>query len=161
MPVKLKRFWPLFAACVFFLVPLFFEIGHSPSPEKQLDTFLQENHATAQEEEAYSFALHHPEVLEYIPCYCGCVRQGHKNNYNCFIKGNPQQRPQYPIFDRHGLVCPMCIQIALKSEKEFNAGDPLIQIRKDIDKMFEKYPKLKPTPTPMPPSSSTSPSQNH
>ena len=37
--------------------------------------------------EAYVFAAKHPEVLRYMPCYCGCEHPhtGHTNNYDCFI----------------------------------------------------------------------------
>lgn len=37
--------------------------------------------------EAYVFAAKHQDVLEYMPCYCGCEnpRFAHQNNYDCFI----------------------------------------------------------------------------
>lgn len=35
--------------------------------------------------EAYLFALAHPEVLQYMPCYCGCEEVGHGSNVDCFI----------------------------------------------------------------------------
>ena len=37
--------------------------------------------------EAYVFAAKHPEVLRYMPCYCGCEdpRTAHESNYDCFI----------------------------------------------------------------------------
>lgn len=37
--------------------------------------------------EAYVFAAKHPEVLEYMPCYCGCEhpRSAHESNYDCFV----------------------------------------------------------------------------
>lgn len=37
--------------------------------------------------EAYVFAAKHPEVLQYMPCYCGCEhpRSAHESNYDCFI----------------------------------------------------------------------------
>lgn len=36
--------------------------------------------------EAYAFAAEHSEVLDYMPCYCGCYENdGHINNTNCFI----------------------------------------------------------------------------
>lgn len=36
--------------------------------------------------EAYQFAVEHPEVLDYIPCYCGCYEEdGHTSNTNCFV----------------------------------------------------------------------------
>jgi hypothetical protein len=36
--------------------------------------------------EAYQFAVDHPEVLNYMPCYCGCFEEdGHTSNTNCFV----------------------------------------------------------------------------
>lgn len=43
--------------------------------------------------EAYVFAAKHPDVLQHMPCYCGCERPeygGHKSNYDCFINGIDQ-----------------------------------------------------------------------
>jgi Protein of unknown function with PCYCGC motif len=35
---------------------------------------------------AYKFAAEHPEVLSYVPCYCGCERSfGHRGNDDCFV----------------------------------------------------------------------------
>ncbi len=44
--------------------------------------------------EAYVFAAKHPEVLRYMPCYCGCEhpRTAHENNYDCFIDIIDQSR---------------------------------------------------------------------
>ncbi|MBW8862521.1 MAG: hypothetical protein JF601_09155 [Acidobacteria bacterium] len=36
---------------------------------------------------AYVFAAEHPEILGYVPCYCGCERSGHRGNDDCFISG--------------------------------------------------------------------------
>lgn len=36
--------------------------------------------------EAYRFALENSQVLEYIPCYCGCVNLGQTSNEACYIK---------------------------------------------------------------------------
>ena len=33
----------------------------------------------------YRFAAQHPEVLGYVPCYCGCERSGHRGNDDCFV----------------------------------------------------------------------------
>jgi hypothetical protein len=46
--------------------------------------------------EAYLFAAKHPEVLRYMPCYCGCEdpRSAHESNYDCFVD----------IIDRTGTV---------------------------------------------------------
>jgi hypothetical protein len=44
--------------------------------------------------EAYVFAAKHPEVLRYMPCYCGCEdpRFAHESNYDCFVNGVDQSR---------------------------------------------------------------------
>src|ERR1051325_10015250 len=34
---------------------------------------------------AYIFAAEHPEILSYVPCFCGCERGGHKGNEDCFV----------------------------------------------------------------------------
>lgn len=40
----------------------------------------------AEVQKAYRFALANPDVLERIPCYCGCNRVGHTNNVMCYIQ---------------------------------------------------------------------------
>lgn len=35
--------------------------------------------------ELYEFAARRPDVLRYMPCFCGCWRAGHRSNYDCFI----------------------------------------------------------------------------
>jgi len=34
---------------------------------------------------AFQFAAEHPEVLSYIPCFCGCEHGGHRGNEDCFV----------------------------------------------------------------------------
>jgi uncharacterized protein with PCYCGC motif len=33
----------------------------------------------------FAFAARHPEVLNHIPCFCGCQARGHKDNDDCFV----------------------------------------------------------------------------
>src|SRR2546426_5196341 len=33
----------------------------------------------------YQFAAEHPEVVSYVPCYCGCERAGHRGSEDCFV----------------------------------------------------------------------------
>lgn len=33
----------------------------------------------------YVFAARRPDVLRYLPCFCGCSNAGHRSNYDCFI----------------------------------------------------------------------------
>ncbi len=54
--------------------------------------------APAQVQDTYAFAVAHPEVLESVPCYCGCVSLGHASNRDCFIEGvAPDGKVTYDI----------------------------------------------------------------
>ena len=50
----------------------------------------------------YTFAARHPEVLHYVPCFCGCERSGHKDNDDCFIRSRDAKgRPEW---EEHGMT---------------------------------------------------------
>ena len=51
----------------------------------------------------YKFAAEHPEVLGYIPCYCGCDRQGHKGNDDCFV-AERNANGDAAAWDSHGMT---------------------------------------------------------
>jgi hypothetical protein len=34
----------------------------------------------------YRFAVDRPDVLQYMPCFCGCGRLGHRDNRHCYVK---------------------------------------------------------------------------
>lgn len=51
----------------------------SALPQKMQD-------APAQVREAYQFALANQDILKYIPCYCGCGREGHTSVKDCFVQ---------------------------------------------------------------------------
>lgn len=54
--------------------------------------------APAQVQDTYAFAVAHPEVLQYLPCYCGCVSVGHTSNRDCFIQAiAPDGKVTYDI----------------------------------------------------------------
>ena len=50
----------------------------------------------------YSFAARHPEVLHYVPCFCGCQNAGHKDNDDCFIKSRDANGR--PTWEPHGMT---------------------------------------------------------
>jgi protein-disulfide isomerase len=50
-------------------------------------------------QEAYRFALDNPEVLEVIPCYCGCGSVGHMNNRMCYVRS--ESADGQVVFDDH------------------------------------------------------------
>lgn len=37
-------------------------------------------------QEAYRYAVANPGVLQYFPCYCGCVEDGHTSNKDCYLR---------------------------------------------------------------------------
>jgi hypothetical protein len=51
---------------------------------------------------AYEFAALHPEVLKYVPCYCGCEQSGHQHNESCFI-GSRDAQGRVVSWDLHGM----------------------------------------------------------
>ena len=64
---------------------------------------------------AYQFAARHPEVLKHMPCFCGCERNGHGSNEDCFVarrnaNGSPEWSP-------HGIGCGICIDVALAAQQ--------------------------------------------
>jgi hypothetical protein len=45
---------------------------------------------------AYAFAARREDIVQYIPCYCGCERQGHHSLHDCFVKAQtPAGAPQW------------------------------------------------------------------
>ena len=50
----------------------------------------------------YEFAARRPDVMRYVPCFCGCERNGHKDNEDCFVSARAADgRPEW---DTHGLA---------------------------------------------------------
>ena len=50
----------------------------------------------------YTFAARHPEVLHYVPCFCGCQSSGHRGNDDCFVKS--RGRKGVPTWEPHGMT---------------------------------------------------------
>ena len=96
---------------------------------------------------AYRFALERPDVMMWMPCYCGCGQHSdHKSARNCFVKDATNSGEP---FDPHGAGCAMCVGIALDVKALTEEGRSLRGIRAFID---EKYSPLgEGTDTPLPP----------
>jgi len=94
----------------------------------------------------YANAAQNKELLENIPCYCGCGESaGHKNNYDCFILEN--KKDGKVVWDDHGTKCGVCLEIAAQSVSDLESGKSIKQIRQSIDEKY-KSGYAKPTPTP-------------
>ncbi|WP_226585559.1 PCYCGC domain-containing protein [Halobacillus litoralis] len=94
----------------------------------------------------YAAAAQHEELLENMPCYCGCGESvGHKNNYDCFVHDSKEDGSI--VWDDHGTKCGVCLEIAAQSIKQLQDGKSLEEIRKNIDDSYENG-YAEPTPTP-------------
>lgn len=49
----------------------------------------------------YEFAGRFPEILKYVPCYCGCETSGHPHNESCFVRARNAQG-DVTAWDLHG-----------------------------------------------------------
>ena len=99
-------------------------------------------------QQAYEFAARHPEVLQYVPCYCGCERIGHTANHSCFVKSRAANG-QVTEWDSHGIGCSVCLQVGLDAMALFNQGLKPTAIRDAIDKKYAAgFPSSTPTPRP-------------
>ena len=99
-------------------------------------------------QQVYEFAARHPEVLQYVPCYCGCEREGHVANHSCFVKSRAANG-QVTQWDSHGIGCAICLDVGLEAMTLFNSGSRPAAIRAAIDKKYGSR-FLSSTPTPRP-----------
>ncbi|KXG09786.1 PCYCGC motif-containing lipoprotein [Anoxybacillus rupiensis] len=93
----------------------------------------------------YQQAAQHRELLESIPCYCGCGQSaGHKNNYDCFVYEN--KKDGTVVWDDHATKCGVCLEIAAESITAYEQGKSISEIRSMIDAKY-KEGYAEPTPT--------------
>lgn len=88
------------------------------------------------------------DLLEWIPCYCGCGESaGHQSSRHCFV--HAYREDGTVVWDDHGTRCGVCLQIAAEAIRMRQEGKSVKEIREYID---EKYRDgyAAPTPTPMP-----------
>ena len=97
---------------------------------------------------AYEFAARHPEVLQYMPCYCGCERLGHNGNHECFVKRRAADG-RVLEWDPHGSGCTICIDVARDAMLMFSSGASTGAIRRAIDAKYgSRFQTRTPTPAP-------------
>lgn len=88
----------------------------SPRKVDKLPDYVYTNAMTLR---AYKFATEHPEILEQMPCYCGCGEHGsvasegkpHRFLRDCFINDNG-------VYDNHASFCDICVGINAKVQSD-------------------------------------------
>lgn len=86
--------------------------------------------------ESYQFALANPEILQQLPCYCGCGGMGHTSNYSCYASSSPGNEVS---FDGHALGCSICVDITLDAMRMLKEGRELSEIRTYVDVEYSRY----------------------
>lgn len=95
--------------------------------------------------EAYRFAVANPDVLSYIPCYCGCVQGGHRDNLDCYVAAF-RSDGTVAEFDNHAVYCEICIDITQDTMELQSQGYSLREIRFYVDTTYPKYGPTTETP---------------
>jgi len=97
---------------------------------------------------AFHFAAEHPEVLSYVPCFCGCHQSGHKGNHDCFVRSRAANGDVIE-WEEHGVECAVCIDVATRSRQMLASGASVRDIRAAVEKEFSpNFTSMTPTPAP-------------
>ena len=96
--------------------------------------------------EVYEFAGRRPDVLEFVPCFCGCESAGHRANAHCFVRARNGDG-SVAEWEPHGLGCAVCIDVARDSMQLTASGASVDDVRNAIeDKYAPRFPRITPTP---------------
>jgi hypothetical protein len=121
-----------------------------PHPQSNLPPLQFPGYPTPRSPEivraAYSFAAEHPEVLSYVPCFCGCERSGHRGNEDCFVRERAVNGDVIAWEDQ-GMECAVCLDVADRSRQLFAEGKSVAEIRATVEREWAgKMPSHTPTP---------------
>jgi hypothetical protein len=93
--------------------------------------------ASVTTQQAYQYAVANPDILQNIPCYCGCGDMGHTSNYACYVQSTGSDGK--PVFDQHALGCSICVDITQDAMRMQREGKTLPEIRAAVDGTYSKY----------------------
>jgi hypothetical protein len=83
---------------------------------------------------AYAYALARPDVLQWLPCYCGCVAMDHRNNLDCFFQRREVEG--FYAYEEHASYCDICVETANLAQQLLRDGRTIIQVRAAVDARF-------------------------
>ncbi len=93
--------------------------------------------APAAVREAYQFNAANPDVMQDIPCYCGCDDIGHTSNYDCYV--SDVDASGKITFDNHALGCSICVDITQDVMRMLRDGKTPQDARAYVDATYSKY----------------------
>lgn len=96
----------------------------------------------------FQFAAEHPEVLSYVPCFCGCDHLGHRGNEDCFVKARAANG-DVVAWEPHGTECQVCIDVGREAMQMYSSGASVRDIRAAIERKYTpQYHNHTATPPP-------------
>ena len=98
---------------------------------------------------AYQFAAEHPEILSYVPCFCGCERSGHQGNEDCFVKARAANG-DVTQWEPHGMECNVCLDVATQAMQMHASGASVRDIRAAVEQKWAAQAAQSHTHTPTP-----------
>lgn len=96
---------------------------------------------------AYTFAARNPDILEYVPCFCGCESRGHTGNASCFVESRNADGTVRE-WDTHGVACVVCVDVATAARQLHASGATVEDIRTAVEDTYARAPTMTPTPAP-------------
>jgi hypothetical protein len=127
-----------------------------PHTQKQYPPLALPGYALGRSQDAiraaYQFAADHPEILTYVPCFCGCERSGHKGNEDCFVKTRGANG-DVTEWEPHGMECNVCLDVATQAMQMHASGASVRDIRAAVEQKWaaQAAQSHTHTPTPEPP----------
>ncbi len=98
---------------------------------------------------AYRFAAEHPEILTYVPCFCGCERSGHRGNEDCFVRTRAANGDVVE-WEPHGMECNVCLDVATQAMQMYASGASVRDIRAAVEQKWAAQAAQLHTHTPTP-----------
>ena len=105
------------------------------APMDKMPADVQSAPVTVQQ--SYQFALANPDIMQKIPCFCGCGKLGHTSNYSCYVQ-NADDKNNI-AFDDHALGCSLCVDITQDTMRLMKQGKSPQEIRAYVDATYSKY----------------------
>jgi hypothetical protein len=128
-------------------------VAPQPHPQKDLPPLRMPGYPLGRSPEvitaAYRFAAEHPEILTYVPCFCGCERGGHRGNEDCFVKARAANG-DVTEWEEHGMECNVCLDVAQQAMQMHASGASVRDIRAAVEAKWAGQ-ATNHTPTPEPP----------
>lgn len=119
------------------------DLQETTASREELPTFLNDESGDLQN--VYLIVAQHQDLLEKIPCYCGCGDSaGHEHSFHCFVADIASEGVTW---DDHSTRCPVCIDTAAESVIMSIDGKNEKEIRQFIDEKYQEGYAI-PTPTP-------------